>query len=70
MIESLYNQQIEALRQRQRILVGMYRADIKDGDRGEWPALWYELLLEANKDMLRAKAAVRDWWQQSGMILR
>ena len=59
MIEQAYNAQIAAHWHWTMVRVGMLRAGVRDGDVGLYAALWFELQLEAEREMIRANANVK-----------
>lgn len=60
MIEQAYNAQVAAHWHWIMIRVGMLRAGVRDGDVGLYAALWFELRLEAERDLMRATEQIKE----------
>lgn len=60
MIESLYTQQIAARWHRLHVRLGMLKAGVRDGDKGLYAALWFEVRFEAERELLRIGERIKE----------
>lgn len=60
MIESLYTAQAAAHWHWKMVRVGMLKAGVRDGDRGKYASLWFEVRLEAEMELLKIREQIKE----------
>lgn len=66
-LEQLYDREAEAQWHWRQVQIGMIQAGVSDGMIGTWPSLWFEIRFEAENQIRRVNAEIKE--AQRRMVL-